>query len=102
MTARIPLTFQQQWLWDLLQQHSDWQCVLGYAYRVSGRLDTMKLRGCIEAVISRHGALRTRVVSVDRALCQAIDPPGPFSLDVVAAQDDETAQSLAKEFTGRP
>jgi Condensation domain len=104
MTERFPLTFQQQWLWDLLRQNPGWQCVLGYAYRVSGVLETAKLRGSIEAVIGRHGALRTRVGSAGGELWQEMDALGAFELSIVDVRgaDGATAQRLAMEFTDQP
>lgn len=61
-----PLTFQQQWLWNLLRRHAGWNCLLPFALRISGALQPDLLRRSFVELIERHEALRTRFLVIDR------------------------------------
>ena len=107
MPAQIPLTFQQQWLWALIQRHSDWRCILTYVLRLSGTLNPEVLQISLEEVIRRHGALRTRIVLVDGCAMQEIDEPYAYRLNIVpvsgASKDEIDANSrrALEEFSDR-
>jgi hypothetical protein len=60
MPEKLPLTFQQEWLWTLLQRSADWNCTLSCGFRLKGRVDIPVLQQSIAAAIRSHGALRTR------------------------------------------
>ena len=96
MPARIPLSFQQKWLWSLAQQRHSWSCVLGYAYRLLGPLDIDALRQSLERVIARHSSLRTAVVTDDAATYQEISEITSSGLDVVDIMGDSAEQIAAK------
>ena len=83
MSTQLPLTFQQQWLWTLIQRHSGWRCVLTYVLRLSGSLKVDVLQMSLEEIIRRHGALRTRFVCVDGVAMQQIEEPRACRLDVL-------------------
>jgi len=71
--ARLPLTFQQQWLWRLARENPDWNCILPYILRITGKLNVRRLRESFEAVVHRHGSLRTRIVTVGGTAKQQVD-----------------------------
>lgn len=98
MSVRIPLTAQQQWLWNLLQQHPDWPSVAAYAFRVRGPLDVKLLQRCLDEVVRRHGALRTRCVTVDGVPFQEIEAEKPYPLRVVQVDESEASQRVEQIY----
>lgn len=101
---QLPLTFQQQWLWALLQQYMDWNCTVAYAFRLHGELSVSVLRRSLREVIRRHGSLRTRIVIVDGVAKQETDDPraGHFDMTLIAgrsaAEIEERARRIFVEF----
>jgi hypothetical protein len=107
MPTQLPLTFQQQWLWNLKQRHGDWRCILTYALRLSGALSPELLQMSLEEVTRRHTALRTRIVLMDGVAMQAIDGPFPCRLEVTSlegvpkAEIDIRSLHALEEFSNR-
>ena len=73
MPRQLPLTFQQRWLRDLIQQHAGWRCILTNVLRLSGALDPQRLCASINQAMSRHDALRTCIVASGDTGVQEID-----------------------------
>jgi hypothetical protein len=86
----VPITFQQQWLLNKIEEQSFWHFSLGYALRLIGSLNVELLRKSIAAVCCRHEALRTRIVFEDGSHSQRIDET--YSHDVVVEQIVETSK----------
>lgn len=91
-----PLTFQQQWLLPLIQQHPDWQSSQVFSIRLAGLLNVKALDRSVGAVFRRHDALRARVVIVDGiARREVLDASTvPVGVEVVAGGSD-FAQNVA-------
>lgn len=91
MPARLPLTFQQEWLWSVIRADESWQCAATRAFRLSGSLNIPLLRKCIRAVTARHDALRTQLVVSDASVWQeARDPEGELLSIVTIEGADAT------------
>jgi hypothetical protein len=105
MTARYPLTFQQQWVWSLLQDHPLWKAEITNGFRVRGPLRPEVLERSLAEVVQRHAALRTRFVLDDGMARQQVDDVGSFELECVEvpgtspAVIEENARSLLVEFS---
>jgi acyl carrier protein len=102
-----PCTFQQQWLWTLLQRHPDWRCMVSYAYRLSGSLNDPLLQRSLDVVLRRHGSLRTRIVMLDEMPTLQIAAPGTYRLASIPIsgasreQTDEAARNWVEEISTR-
>jgi hypothetical protein len=90
MTARVPLTFQQQWLCDLIRSWRDWNCVLSYAFRLDGELHIEMLQQSFADVLRRHGALRSRIIEADERY--QLEGAEEGHLEVLAVTGDSSAQ----------
>jgi Condensation domain len=107
MANKLPLTFQQNWLWSLLQRHSDWRCVVVYAFSLRGTLDIPLLERCFAEVIRRHGSLRTRITTDGGDACQQIDESFPCGLTPVTicgasrTQIQANATAFVEEISDR-
>jgi Condensation domain len=107
MPKRLPLTYQQQWLWRLMQGRTRWQCMVPVAFCLDGALDWASLRASLAQVTERHEALRSRIAIVDGTPVQEIDEPGVYSLEVVTvsgaspAEITANAQKTFDEFADR-
>src|SRR5262249_55152520 len=79
---RQRVTFQQLWLWNVLQQHAQWRCVAAAVFRLRGALQVPVLSGCFAEISGRHSALRTRIVATDGIVWQKVDEGRavPFTL----------------------
>ena len=80
----LPLSWSQQQLWFLAQLEPDTPvynepCTI----RFTGALDVDALSKALNEIIKRHESLRTRFITVDGQLVQAIAPPDTFNLPVV-------------------
>ena len=101
---QLPLTFQQQWLWGLLQRFNDWNCAVAYAFRLQGELSVPTLQKSLQEVVRRHGSLRTRIVTVDGAPKQETEDPRAGHFDVTpvegrsAPEVEEGALRIFAEF----
>ena len=96
MPALAPLSFQQQWLWNLARQYPEWNCVLSYAYRLSGSLDLEQLRNGIDVVFNRHDSLRTKIVLAERGVALDVDDPLARRFEIVEVEG--SAQQAVQEF----
>ncbi len=96
-TQRAALSHAQlrQWfLWELDPGASAYH--IAGALRLRGALDAQALRGCFDALVARHEALRT-VFGTDAAgqVFQRIAPAAPCSFECIAAeQGDGEAEAL--------
>ena len=100
--AEAPLTFQQQWLWSLLQKYVDWKCMIAYGFRLLGPLDVPVLQRSLAEVIRRHASLRTKIVVIAGAPKQQIQDPGEEPLDcivVVGASSAEVEENARRHFS---
>ena len=79
-----PLSFAQQRLWflDRLEPNNPLYNV-PTAVRLSGDLDIDLLRGSLDAVVARHEALRTTLVTLDGKPAQAIGASRPVEMRVI-------------------
>ncbi|WP_442806172.1 non-ribosomal peptide synthetase [Streptomyces sp. NBC_01317] len=85
----------QQRLWFLSQMRGASQAYNeAMAYRLRGPLDRAVLGRALDALVSRHEALRTRLVAVEGEVFQRIDPPDTGYTLVV---DDLTGCADAEE-----
>lgn len=99
MYGALKPTFQQQWLWEMARRYPQWNCVLPYAFRLSGELNVVCLRRSIEETIRRNVVLRTRLVTVKGELQQWCGPPESLDLPlVVCANDAEVGKFLRALF----
>lgn len=105
----LPLSFGQEQLWfiDQLAPGLSTYNIAG-AVRMAGPLDRDALSSALDALVLRHEALRTRLVTIDSRPCQVVDPAGPV---LVAATDlrevpdeerDEAWRAAATEEAQRP
>jgi acyl carrier protein len=77
----VPLTFQQEWIWNELQQNAWPLCSMGF--RLSGELDVDVLSKSLETLVQRHDSLRTRISVADGMPKQYIDASAGCELQVV-------------------
>ncbi|HET7012556.1 MAG TPA: amino acid adenylation domain-containing protein [Streptosporangiaceae bacterium] len=90
----LPLSFAQEQLW-FLHRFAPGQPAYNVpkALRLAGPLDVAALEAALDALVARHEALRTRLVTSDQGdPIQVIDPPAPLPMKVTELRD----QSLAK------
>ncbi len=88
-----PLTFSQQGWWNVFQclggAEPGWRRrTVMSALRISGDLDLQCLRKSFDAVVRRHEALRTRIITVDGTPMQKVDAAQPFDLRVSLVAND--------------
>lgn len=85
----IPLIYSQRRWWRNYSSNSPRMCAV--AECISGLLNVELLQACIQELIRRHEALRTRIVLLDGLPFQYFEPPGEYRLNVV---------DLTKRITG--
>lgn len=96
-SERIPLSFQQEWLWHYLRKHTTRNLIMTFTVKLIGELRVDVLQKSLETVVQRHASLRTRIALVAGEPAQMIDAPGEFRLVPVAfdggngSQDNEQA-----------
>jgi amino acid adenylation domain-containing protein len=104
-----PLSYAQQRVW--LSQQLDPKSPVYNVYqtwRIRGALDSDVLERTLQAIIHRHGALRTVVRVVDAAPCQVILEPRPYELAIEdlrgrSFEDLETVcTEIARDEVNRP
>lgn len=103
----IPLSATQNRLWLL-----DRLGLGGSAYNIGvtilleGRADEQAIQAALDALVSRHEPLRTRLIDIGGEGAQIIDPPGQVPLavvDLAGSVDGETdSRRLADAETTRP
>ncbi|HST47695.1 amino acid adenylation domain-containing protein [Jatrophihabitans sp.] len=95
----LPASFAQQRLWFLAQLEGGSAAYhIPEAFSLDGPLDRAALAGALDALVTRHEALRTRLVSVAGQPVQQIDPPGTgFALttDDLTGSADPAAELAA-------
>ncbi|HEY0601395.1 MAG TPA: amino acid adenylation domain-containing protein [Herpetosiphonaceae bacterium] len=83
----VPLSFAQQRLWFLNQLVPDNAVYnISQAVRLIGALNVATLERSINAVIQRHGSLRTRIVTRDGQPAQVVSPELKLALRVVSLE----------------
>ncbi|OSN00424.1 non-ribosomal peptide synthetase [Lonsdalea populi] len=98
----MPLAPVQRGLWFLSQMESSApdRYLLGMAYRLSGRLNTVALQAALNRIVARHEILRTRVTNVAGTPRQHIAPADTgFVLEMRTLSD---ASAPLPHFTLRP
>ena len=103
MSRQLPLTFQQEWLWDVIQENQSWQCAGARAFRLSGLLNVSLLQKCLHEVGQRHDALRTQVATRDGGVWQEIRDQDKCILDCITLSDasnEQLAVSARRHFEG--
>lgn len=91
-TKPLPASFGQERLWVLDRTVADRSAYnVPLAFKIDGPLDADALGDALDALVARHEILRTRIISADGHLVQAIDPAEPFPLQM----ERVTAERLA-------
>jgi len=106
-----PLSFQQQWLWFLIDR---WRhggtspvYIMPAAIRLRGRLKVAALERALNEIVRRHEALRTSFAAAGETRVQIIAPSLTLPLPVIdlsslpEARREDEALRLAKEEAGR-
>jgi amino acid adenylation domain-containing protein len=87
-----PLSFGQRRLWFLDRfRPGDPVYNIPAAFRVAGPLDEAALRTALDAVVARHGALRTTFADSGGEPVQLVHPPRPVELTVTDLAGTELA-----------
>lgn len=92
------MTFQQEWLWDVIQANQGWQVAAAHTFRLSGGLNVPLLQECLQEVVRRHSALRTKFVVVEGTSWQEtwdsaeIWDPQEFLLQKITVKGETSAQ----------
>lgn len=78
-----PLSFQQEWLWNLTPHHRSRKSDVQFAWRLLGPLNVNALSQSISLLIRRHESLRTKlIISADQPM-QIVEPYHPINLRVI-------------------
>jgi amino acid adenylation domain-containing protein len=100
--AELALSYGQEQLWFIDRLAPDQPVYnVPHALRLSGPLDPAALGRAVDALIARHEALRTRLVTgADGQPVQVIDPPAPGALEVIDLSwlEDGKPQATLREF----
>jgi amino acid adenylation domain-containing protein len=107
---RFPVSFSQQRLWFLDQlAPGESTYNMPYAIWFDGPLDAMALQRTIDAIVARHGSLRTSIVAFDGVPEQVVADTAAVPIERIelpAALDDEErtrqAESIAAERGRQP
>src|SRR5437868_8601316 len=79
-----PLSFAQQRLWFLEQLEPNSSIYnVPILVRLTGALDVVALEQCLDTIIARHEALRTRFIWLDDAPAQVIDTQGIVKIETI-------------------
>ncbi|MEW6367291.1 MAG: non-ribosomal peptide synthase/polyketide synthase [Acidobacteriota bacterium] len=107
--GRIPLSFAQERMWFLNQFDPGTSAYNLYrAVRLRGTLDLALLEQCVNEIIDRHEALRTRFIPIDGYPFQVVPPASrlPVPLrdlrDLPEPERDTIVMELLKEESQRP
>jgi non-ribosomal peptide synthetase component F/thioesterase domain-containing protein len=79
-------------------------CHMGVAFRITSPIEDARLRAALQAVVDRHGSLRTTFVPTDDALLQAVAgyQPVDFARVDVAGETDDGLSRLVHEAYRSP
>lgn len=77
-----PLSFAQERLWILCQLEPNAAYNIPLAFRIHGQLNQEILEQCLNEIIRRHEALRTRFDIVQGRAVQIIDPFAPLKIQL--------------------
>src|ERR1022692_438262 len=107
---RFPVSFSQQRLWFLDQlAPGEPTYNMPYAIWFDGPLDAMALQRTIDAIVARHGSLRTSIVAFDGVPEQVVADTAAVPIERIelpAALDDEErtrqAESIASDLGSQP
>lgn len=105
----IPLSFAQQRLWFLHRLEPTSSAYhIPLALRLAGPLDVTALHRTLDAILTRHESLRTRIVDAEGGPVQVVEPSRSIALPLidvgtVAEQErDAEAQRLARQEARAP
>lgn len=101
MSVRLPLTFQQEWLWDAIRANESWQCVSVHAFRLPDPLDVPLLQECLHDVVGRHDSLRTRICVEDGVVWQEMRDFERDALEMITVEGDCDARRHFEEVCDR-
>jgi amino acid adenylation domain-containing protein len=95
--VRIPASFGQEQLW-FIDRYAPGQATYNIpcAIRIGGSLDVAALRGALDALVARHEALRTRLVSSDGPE-QVIDAARRCALEITELGEADLSDVLHAE-----
>ncbi|MFC9249754.1 condensation domain-containing protein, partial [Streptomyces sp. NPDC057136] len=98
-TQPLPLSFAQQRLWFLDQlEPGAVEYNMSTRLRLTGDVDLAALGAALDAVVTRHEVLRTRLVAgADGVAYQAIDPPAPMPFPVLDLSGSVDPQGAAHD-----
>lgn len=95
--SRVPASFSQQRLWLIDQFGQDREVYnIPYGVRIKGPLNIDAFRQALEALATRHEALRTTFAEEGGPLVQVIALPGPVELPVTDLTELNPAQREAE------
>src|SRR5262245_10182576 len=104
-----PLTLSQERIWFLCQLDPGNPFYnFADALVLRGDLRVDVLRGALEEIVRRHGALRTRFPEIDGAPVQEVAPPAPLELPVLdmtgrtSSERRDAARRLAEREARTP
>lgn len=104
---RYPLSFAQQRLWHLERfAPGDPATRLAHATWLDGSVDFVALQRAMDAMVVRHAALRTRIVTSAGAQAQVVEDTAALPIDRIDLSGDPDgiakAESIAAELATRP
>jgi hypothetical protein len=97
---RLSYAQQRQWfLWQLDPHSAAYN--IPTALRLQGELDHGALQAAFDALLARHGALRTGFVEDQDQVLQFIREPQPFALPLQTLQPGEAPQARIEQLLGQ-
>ncbi|QQP97292.1 non-ribosomal peptide synthetase [Lysobacter enzymogenes] len=105
--ARGPLSFAQKRLWFLQQLEGGGLYNIGGNFSIRGGLDAAALERALNAIVARHGVLRTVYGQESGEPYQRLREDGRLTLDRFELSGDEAARdaqwrAIAAEYAARP
>jgi hypothetical protein len=98
----VPLSFQQQWLLKLMEEHPSWKPTLSFTLRLTGELDIEALQRSLDGVLHKHPILRAGIVW----LSQEVGGSQTFRLAITrvpgdsAGERERNARTLIDQIEG--
>lgn len=100
-TGPIPLSFAQQRLWFVAQLEPETSNYhVSFSAELCGPLDTRGLEACLNEIVKRHEALRTRFETVEEMPVQILEPFEAFGVETVDLSG-EAEESRESAYTQR-